>query len=81
MRKQFTNVGFWEVPIKIDYIVHIQTAYIVFFVCFFYLIFVVLCVCKRNRPVFVDFSMFNQTGVHHIFETFSVFSVVDVIWE
>ena len=23
VRKQFANVGFWEVPINIDYIVHI----------------------------------------------------------
>jgi hypothetical protein len=48
---------------------------------FFSCTFCGLCVCKRNRPVFVDFSMFNQTGVHHIFKTYSVFSVVDVFWE
>jgi hypothetical protein len=23
VRKQFANVGFWEVPVKVDYIVHI----------------------------------------------------------
>jgi len=44
VRKQFANVGFWEVPIRIDYIVHIETAYVVFFVIFFHLIFVVVCV-------------------------------------
>jgi hypothetical protein len=74
MRKQFANVGFWEVPIKIDHIVHIYAAYTVFFVFFFNLCFVV-CLCVEGKGLFLwVLPCFQIRHASHILDMFFVFS-------
>jgi hypothetical protein len=74
MRKQFANVGFWEVPIKINHIVHIYTAYTVFFVLFFNLCFVVFLYVEGKGLFLWVLLCFKIRRASRILDMFFVFS-------